>query len=420
MSDIPLHMLRARAEIAQKFIAGSGIEIGALHNPLSIGPEVRVKYVDKLSIAGLREHYPELHDRVFVEPDIIDDGEILSSVQDNSLDFIIANHMLEHCENPLGAIRNHLRKVHLEGILYYAIPEKEQGFDAARESTSFLHLVEDDLWGPEVSRHRHFWEWVTFVNQTCNLKEAAAQVEELKKRNYSIHFHVWDERSFREFTKEVQRYLHDPFHVVYLERNDTEVITVFRKMGPGRPNIPGNIRDARQTRSYFHILFDQVEATRKAHAEEQDRLEAELRRALKEREAEIHQARHTIDGLVEEIHQARRNIHTLSDEIEMARKAHAERDRLEAELKEALAAREGEIIQARNTIDQLVGEIDQARDNIHDLTAQVERARKAHAERDRVEAELRQALRAQDERFEELTAQLDTLTHDLKLIRESW
>jgi len=420
MSDIPLHMVRVRAQIAQKFIAGSGIEIGALHNPLPLGSEVRVKYVDRLPNARLREHYPELKDRVFVEPDMIDDGEILSSIQDNSMDFIIANHMLEHCENPLGTIRHHLRKIRLGGTLYYAIPEKTQGFDAARGITSFIHLVEDDLWGPEVSRLRHFWEWVTFVTQARDLQEAAAQVEGMKKRNHSIHFHVWDERSFREFVKGAQGYLHHPFHVAYLERNDTEVVTVFRKISPGDQTFDGPIGEARQARGSFQILFDQMESARKTYAEEQNRLEDELRRALEGREAEIHRARTTIDGLVEEINQARRNIHNLSDEVEMARKAHAERDRLEEELRRALEGREAEIHRARTTIDGLVEEVNQARRNINTLSDEVEMARKAHADRDRLETELRQWGRAQEERIRDLTTQLQLLTGKLELIRASW
>ena len=55
--------------------------------------------------------YPELAQFDLVPVDIVDDGETLSSLEDSQLDFIIANHMLEHTENPLGAIRNHLRKI---------------------------------------------------------------------------------------------------------------------------------------------------------------------------------------------------------------------------------------------------------------------------------------------------------------------
>jgi SAM-dependent methyltransferase len=229
MSEIPQHMLRVRTQIAQRFIVGAGIEIGALHSPLEIGSGVQVKYVDRLPLDKLREHYPELQGHKIDEPDILDDGKTLSSIEDDTLDFIIANHMLEHCENPLGAIRNHLRKVRPGGILYYAIPEKTQSFDAARENTSFSHLVEDDLWGPEKSRLRHFWQWVTFVNHTRDPDEAAGQVEELMKINYSIHFHVWDEMSFGQFVKRARRYLQGSFEVVFLTRNDTELIAVFQK-----------------------------------------------------------------------------------------------------------------------------------------------------------------------------------------------
>jgi SAM-dependent methyltransferase len=413
-------MLRVRAQIAQRYISGSGIEIGALHNPLQVGPEIQVKYVDRLPIAKLREQYPELQGRKFVDPDIIDDGEILSSIEDNALDFIVANHMLEHCENPLGAIRNHLRKIRPGGILYYAIPEKTQSFDAARETTSFIHLVKDDLWGPEISRVRHFWEWVTFVNQTHDRSEAMAQVDELKKLNHSIHFHVWDEMSFREFVMGAQSYLLNTFEVDYLARNDTEMITVFRKMNWALKTTDGPVGKIDKARNNIHILADLVEVARKAHAVQRDRLQAELRQVLEAREAEINQARKTIDGLVAEIDQARSNILILSNQVEVARKAHLERDRLEGELRRALEGREAEINQARKTIDGLVAEIDQARTNIHILSDQVEVARKAHLDRDRLEAELREVLGAQDERISELTIQLQSLANDLELIRSSW
>jgi len=216
-----------------------------------------------------------------------------------------------------------------------------------------------------------------------------------------------------------------------------------------------------QSRNQMHILSDEVEQARKAHGE-YDRLNAELREALEGREAEINEARKTIDRLVGEIDQARGNIYVLADqveaarkgheerdrleadlrqkltaretevdqarnsiriltvEIEQARKAHLERDRLEGELRQTLEGREAEIHQARNTIDGLVGEINQARSNIDTLSDQVEAARKAHLERDRLETDLRQALRAQEENFRELAAQLQFLSNDLERIRSSW
>jgi len=41
--------------------------------------------------------------------DIVTEGETLEGVADNSEDFVIANHMVEHCEDPIGTIRHMLR-----------------------------------------------------------------------------------------------------------------------------------------------------------------------------------------------------------------------------------------------------------------------------------------------------------------------
>ena len=103
-------MLQRRRALSDKYLTGQGIEIGALHYPLEVGEQVSVRYVDRLSSEELRPLYTELREFPLVPIDIIDDGEKLSRIEDESLDFIIANHMLEHCENPLGTIRNHLRQ----------------------------------------------------------------------------------------------------------------------------------------------------------------------------------------------------------------------------------------------------------------------------------------------------------------------
>jgi predicted SAM-dependent methyltransferase len=69
-----------------------------------------------MSASQLKQTYPELGDYGLVEVDIVDDGENLSSVLDASVDFIIANHMIEHCQNPIFAIENWLRVLKLGGI----------------------------------------------------------------------------------------------------------------------------------------------------------------------------------------------------------------------------------------------------------------------------------------------------------------
>jgi SAM-dependent methyltransferase len=217
-----------RQSFSRKYLAGDGIEIGALHQPLWTPPSAHVRYVDRFDGAGLREHYPELKDFKLVNVDVLDDGEKLTTFTDASLDFIISNHMLEHCENPIGTIRNHLSKVRRGGILYYAVPDKRKTFDIERELTPFDHLVEDDRLGPERSRRKHFLEWSQWVNHQSGTK-IEEEANRLMRQNYSIHYHVWDDAAFREFVESTREYLDDPFAIEELVENEFETIAILRK-----------------------------------------------------------------------------------------------------------------------------------------------------------------------------------------------
>jgi SAM-dependent methyltransferase len=229
VSDIPAHMLAKRREVSLRYLSGEGIEVGALHHPLWIDPtRARVRYVDRLTVPELRRQYPELAAYELVPVDLVDDGEALARLDDESQDFIVGNHMLEHCENPLGTLRCHLAKLRRGGVLYYAVPDKRMCFDAERPLTPFSHLEHDDREGPEGSRRGHFREWAELVN-----KHRGAEIEEnvrqLLDRNYSIHFHVWDHGTFAEFLRSAQDYLGGAFRLEHFEQNDTEIITVLRK-----------------------------------------------------------------------------------------------------------------------------------------------------------------------------------------------
>ena len=83
-----------RGAIADIYIKGAGIEIGALHSPLPVPKQAKVKYVDRMSVADLRKHYPEKKTSNLVAVDIVDNGETLAMLANDSQDFVIANHFL--------------------------------------------------------------------------------------------------------------------------------------------------------------------------------------------------------------------------------------------------------------------------------------------------------------------------------------
>ncbi len=106
-----------REDVALRFLRGEGIEIGALDFPLWLPRGARVRYVDYLDAAGLREaHDSTLREgRPLVTPDVVDDGARLASFADGSLDFVVANHMLEHVEDPI--LRGHPSRNSAAGTL---------------------------------------------------------------------------------------------------------------------------------------------------------------------------------------------------------------------------------------------------------------------------------------------------------------
>jgi predicted SAM-dependent methyltransferase len=204
-----------RETIANLYLKGTGIEIGALHCPLILSREAQVKYVDMLDSQSLRKKYPELENQNLVDVDIVDDGETLKKIGEANLDFVIANHFLEHCQNPILALKNFIRVLKPGGVLYLAIPDKRYTFDVDRQTTSLQHLLRDYSEGPSWSRIDHLREWLTVVD-----KRPASEVESMLSSEehtskLDIHWHVWTQREmielvnhFRdEFGYEVQIFL---------------------------------------------------------------------------------------------------------------------------------------------------------------------------------------------------------------------
>ena len=154
-----------RTFLAKQYLRGRGIEIGALHLPLVLPWGAHVKYIDRKTVKALRQEYPELRAFPLVRVDIVDDGKKLEKIKSESQDFLIANHFLEHCENPIGAIESFLRVLKKGGILYMAIPDKRFTFDINRPITKLKHLLKDYTGGVASSREEHYREWAYFVDK---------------------------------------------------------------------------------------------------------------------------------------------------------------------------------------------------------------------------------------------------------------
>lgn len=219
-----------RRGIAARYLAGDGIEVGALHQALEVPPGASVRYVDRMTVEELKKQYPNLADHNLTPVDIVDDGEKLASIHDGSMDFVIANHMMEHCENPIGTLENHLRVIKPGGVLYMSVPDMRFTFDSGRPVTPLEHLVRDYEEGPEQSYDGHLEEWARIMDKVPEEK-VASRVAELADTKFSIHYHVWTQTEFMEMLQYCRSNLGLEFEIEQIQKNDMEIICVLRKAG---------------------------------------------------------------------------------------------------------------------------------------------------------------------------------------------
>lgn len=254
-----------RRELAEQWLRGSGIEIGALHLPMVMPGGVRVRYVDRMTVPQLRAHYPELRGLELAPVDVVDDGERLGAVAAQSVDFIVANHFLEHCEDPIRTIGTHLGKLRPGGVLFYAVPDKRYTFDSRRPRTSLGHLVDDYENGAERSRRHHYLEWARLVpaGEPPDEAQAAEHAARLQAESYSIHFHVWTHADLVELMLHCREQL-GSFDIEAVRRRGAETIVVLRKRGEpaGDPGpAPTAVASGRMPLSALRSRLDAESAT---------------------------------------------------------------------------------------------------------------------------------------------------------------
>lgn len=155
-------------------------------------------YLDRLDGSALDGHYPELRGRI-VRPNLLGEASGLP-VAPGSLDFLIASHVLEHLPYPLKALRAWYDALAPGGVLLLKVPDKRFTFDVKRARTPLHHLLNET---PD-QRH-HYADWVENVGgRSPGDADFEREVDDLMRRDYSIHFHVWiddDIRELVEFTR---------------------------------------------------------------------------------------------------------------------------------------------------------------------------------------------------------------------------
>lgn len=216
-----------REKLAEKYIRGAGIEIGGRHCPLKVPAGVKVTYVDLETTEESAKAEPHLGVKHL--DIVIDDAEGLDRFENNSLDFIIANHVLEHCHDTLGTLMVWAQRLKSGGIAYIALPDKEQSFDKPRPTTSLQHMIEDFDSNTFDGDVIHYTEWHYLIDGMRG-KALEDRVALDISANTNIHFHVFDEAVMMmlfEFVEKSPQHL--GLKIAEKMRNGSEVIWILRK-----------------------------------------------------------------------------------------------------------------------------------------------------------------------------------------------
>jgi hypothetical protein len=214
----------ARATLARKYLYGSGIEIGALSNPVPV-QQAEVSYYDRCSELELAELYP--HRSNWLVPLAgITELESLACIEDNSQNFVIACKVLEYTSNVLAAFHTMHRVLQPGGIAYLSITDKRHTSDSHRPVTTIGQLAADYVHGPRAIWSVYHEEWAHFVEYGLG-HDRDERLHMVVQHAQRTRQHVWTPVAWMELLAELQRGL--GFELQTWHVTSREILTVLRK-----------------------------------------------------------------------------------------------------------------------------------------------------------------------------------------------
>lgn len=117
-------------------------------------------------------------------------------IESEKYDFILSCNNLEHIANPLKAIKEWLRVIKKNGLIFLVLPKKESNFDHKRKVTTIEHLKSDFKHNISERDLSHLDE-ILFLHDLPR-DPWAGNMENFKKRSFDnfknrcLHQHIFD------------------------------------------------------------------------------------------------------------------------------------------------------------------------------------------------------------------------------------
>ena len=120
---------------------------------------------------------------------------------DESFEFVLSEHVLEHLGNPVKAIKEWKRILKPKGKIFLFLPHKDRTFDRNRQRTELTHLFDD------YSKHildidnTHLGDWISNVISPGLAPQYASIPIEKHPELGLIHHHVWTDEDICELLR---------------------------------------------------------------------------------------------------------------------------------------------------------------------------------------------------------------------------
>jgi SAM-dependent methyltransferase len=184
-----------------RFLGGAGVELGPGHHPMPLLlPGASVDYVDRWEPEQNHALFPDVGaGSTFTKPDVIANLDVdrLSAIGDESQDFVIASHLLEHLADPLSQLAEMHRVLKPGGVALIFLPDRRYTFDRKRAATPLDHLIHDNRERVTVVSDEHLEDHLRKTGVWQDSWTAEDRRREFQvNRERSIHVHCWSEHEF--------------------------------------------------------------------------------------------------------------------------------------------------------------------------------------------------------------------------------
>ncbi len=134
-----LHIKFPESALAHRYLDGmKGLEIGgSTHNPFGLD----TKNVDYTAESNQYKKLEEKFVGQALPVDIVAPGDNIP-LPDESQDFVISAHVIEHFPDPIKALKEWYRLIRKGGYIFMIVPHKERTFDKDRNRTTLQELID--------------------------------------------------------------------------------------------------------------------------------------------------------------------------------------------------------------------------------------------------------------------------------------